>query len=498
MPPIFVPEDFDLRGVLLDLSHSGLQFSSDYRRRVTRNDPLMFALVYLIDHLKSPETGDQISLCDFHIDLAESAVRWIRQDFLPSELRECWVAPRECGKSTWMFLILPLWALAHGHRKFVALFADSGGQAEMHLNSLRKELESNEWLRRDFPDLCAPANRRGNRTDADSAKMYVGRNGATIMAKGIDAKVLGAKVGNRRPDYIGLDDVEPKGSSYTPEAKEKRLRDIIDAVFPMNLNAVVQISGTTTMYGSIIHDLVRHALGTGKDSGWIDEQNIKVHYYPPILTDDDGDERSLWPQRWSLKYLNEQRGTRTFALNFMNLPPSSDGGYWDRQDFRYDPPWTAARMILALDPATTSKSTSDDTGISVISVPAHELEVCVEFAIGVKLPPAKLRALVHDLCARNPLIDTIYVETNQGGDYVVDNLRPLPSGIRVETVHEGAPKIARIRQFDDYYSRKWVWHRKRLHALEEQQVAFPNVANDDIVDAAAKGAHYFLRRRPLT
>lgn len=494
MPEIYAPDDFPLRDIMLALNHSALQHSSEYRRLITRHDPILFALVYMIDHLRSPETGNVISLCDFHIDIAEAAQVWAKNDFLPAELRECWVAPRDTGKSTWMFLILPLWALAHGHRKFAAMFADAGDQAELHLNNIRKELESNDWLRRDFPGLCTPANRRGNRSDSDSAKMYVASNGATIMAKGIDARSLGAKSRNRRPDLLVLDDIEPKGSSYSAEAKKKRLRDIIDAVLPMNVNAVVQISGTTTMYGSIIHDLVRHNLGIA-EADWANEANIRTNYYPAIVTDEDGDERSLWPQRWSMKYLNAERKTRTFLLNYMNLPPSSDGGYWDRHDFRYGAPWIADRMVLAVDPATTSKETSDDTGLAVVSYNSAAREAQVEWAVGVKKPPAALRALVHDLLMRNPLVDTVIVETNQGGETWAEILTPFPRRVDLVTIHEGAPKLTRIQRLLDYYGRRWVWHRKPIGPLEDQQVAFPNVPHDDIVDATASAVHHLLGDR---
>lgn len=497
MPALYTPPDFDLRSVILALSHSGLSASSDYRRKITRFDPLLFALVYLIGHLRSNETESRVSLCDFHIDIAEAAARWSRKDLGPAELRECWVAPRESGKTTWMFLILPLWALAHGHRRFAAMFADSGDQAEMHLNNLRKEFESNEWLRKDFPDLCDPAVRRGNRSDSDSAKMYVSRSGATIMARGIDSRTLGAKSGNVRPDLIVLDDIEPKGSSYNVALKGKRLKDLIDAVFPMNLNAVVQIAGTTVMFGSIIHDLVR-ASDQADRAAWVTEQNIVTRHYLPIITDPDGSERSLWPERWSLEYLQSVRGTRTYALNFANTPLSSDGGYWDRGDFRYRAPWVPARMILSLDPATTSRQSSDYTGVSVISTNAAGREAQVEWAVGVKLPPAKLRALAHDLINRNPRIDTVLVETNQGGDTWATIMLPLPrASVRLITIHETAPKHTRIQQLLDYYGRGWVWHGKPLPALEEQQVAYPNVNNDDIVDSVAKGVHHYLKDRAI-
>src|ERR1700748_1691494 len=141
---------FDLDSYLSEVEPELLQ-ESEGRRIITRLDPLMFALVYLPHHLRGKETGDEITLSEFHVDLIKQAESWVLVDEEPAESRDAYIAPRGVGKSTWLFLILPLWAAAHQHRKFVAAFADSGAQAEKHLLTFKQELESNELLRGDYP-----------------------------------------------------------------------------------------------------------------------------------------------------------------------------------------------------------------------------------------------------------------------------------------------------------------------------------------------------------
>ncbi|MGH3692578.1 MAG: hypothetical protein ACRDRX_00990 [Pseudonocardiaceae bacterium] len=129
---------FDLRRYLVGFDADALVRSADYRRAVSRVDPLVFALIFLPHHLRGDETGGRITFSEFHLDLIEQAKRWIVPDELPSQHRDAYVAPRASGKSTWLFFVLPLRAAAHGWRKFIAAFADSAAQAEMHLASFKR------------------------------------------------------------------------------------------------------------------------------------------------------------------------------------------------------------------------------------------------------------------------------------------------------------------------------------------------------------------------
>ena len=85
---------------------------SEGRRELTKYDPMLFALTYLPHHLKN--SNDELTLSEFHWDLAEYGKTWINKPTTPKQNRDAFIAPRECGKSTWIFLILPMWAAAHG------------------------------------------------------------------------------------------------------------------------------------------------------------------------------------------------------------------------------------------------------------------------------------------------------------------------------------------------------------------------------------------------
>lgn len=492
IPAIYAPDTFDLDAYLARLN-SALMDYGHYRRTACKTDPLLFALLYFSDHLRSEETGPDINLSQFHIDIARAAERWLRNDLGLGELREAWIAPRGAAKTTWTFVILASWALAFGHRRFVAAFAENSAMARRHLLSLKQEFATNELLRADFPELCRPA-RTGGKSVADTQDMYISESGAVVMANGIDSTQLGAKVGSRRPDLLLFDDIEPDEGNYSPYQKERRLSTLINGVFAMNPNAVVQLCGTVTMFGSITHDLVRSA--HGEDVAWVREETIRCRYYPAIVQRADGSEASLWEARWPLKYLKSIRHTRSYALNFDNKPRSiaEEGGLFEPTDIVVRDGLRVLERVLWVDPAVTTQSTSDPTGIAVVGSTGSK--VVVEYAVGLRVKPDELKALVGRMLRENADFSTLLVEKNQGGHVWAELLTPvIPRGVALKLVHSNESKNARFTRHLDYHQQGLVVYAERFDELERQMLGYPKIDHDDVLDAVAGATEHFLKAR---
>jgi len=460
--------------------------------KATKWDPLLFAALYFPHHLRDGES-QPITFSAFHVELARRAQRWAAgKPEQPMTERHADIAPRESGKSTWKFLILPCWAAAHEHLHFVAAFASSAAQAEMHLATFKKELESNPLLIQDFPMLCQTSRRHGGLVDKDTQSITIRRNGFIFAARGIESNTLGMKVGQRRPDMILLDDIEPDGAVYSPDQKVKRLATLTNSILPLAVHARVELSGTVTMPGSITHDLVRTLTYPNEPvEEWVTDSKFQVHHYDAIVADPDtGEERSLWPEKWSLEFLLSIRHTRSYRLNYANDPMAADGAYWSEDDFRYGTTFPAALTILSLDPAVTDKITSDFTGMAVVAG-NKKLQKCrVRYARQVKLPPGKaLRAEVTRLLEVFPEIGGILVETNQGGDTWRAILHDMP--VKILTVHQSEPKEVRAAALLADYQRGRVEHEEKLPQAEAQLVQFPG-GHDDIVDAIGSAVRHFL------
>lgn len=478
-------------------------------RRALGEDPVAFALIYLRDHLRGrpqraadgTEKPGRVSFAECHYEWARIALGWREGEVLaePQGDRHGVIAPRETGKSTWWYLILPLWAAAYGHKRFAAAYAHATGQAETHLATFRKELDENPLLRADFPDLCKPARRNTGGTLADRAGMYHTASGFTFAAKGIDATSLGMKVGKQRPDLIILDDIEPDEAQYSGDLVKKRLGTVLDAILPMNIYATVVIVGTVQRPGSIIHQFVRVVLGEDDEDDemqWIERERFQPHWHRALVEQDDGSVRSLWPDKWPLDFLMSILGTRSYEKNYDNNPRDGDGSWWRAEDIQYDflPRDQYDRVVMFIDGAVknkTRKDKSDYTGIAIVGLSVAQKRFFVREAVEVKLTGEDLREFVIELAHRYQ-VSYIEVESNQGGDLWYTVFHDMP--VKVTTYTQTEKKEVRLRRLLGQYQRagRPVVHERKLPQYQRRMLAYPFTDHDDVLDAVAAACEHLI------
>lgn len=496
-PLLYVPDFFAGQATkVLKYVNAATTSNPELRKRICEREPLIFALVYLPHKLRSEETGMRYSLNPLHIYLAEDAATYWPFPLEPKEVRRAIVAPRDSGKTTWEFLILPCWAMCYGWRMFCAFFGDSAERAEEHLGNLRYELDNNGKLRSDFPELCTAARRNG-RALGDSKQVYRSAGGHVIMARGIEARNLGLNEVGKRPDLIVIDDCEPIGR-YSNESKVKREQIIMNGILPMNLNAAVYLVGTVVRYGSIMHEVVKHATGGGA-ADWIVEEKFTTKYWPAYYAIPGGGYESFWPEKWSMQFILNNYKTASFQLNWMNQPQVAGVGLWKMDDLNFGCPFMIASRVLVIDPAVKSKETNDETGLAVIGFDPGGKMAFVEYARGVRLDPVRLGELITLICRSFQGIEVAIIEDNNGGDYVVRELSAhiKPFGIPVKQVNERRPKPDRIRELHAQCQRRWVFISTEAQAFVDQALAYPDVKHDDVIDAVARGVEHKLKERRI-
>lgn len=453
------------------------------RRAIAAKSPMLFALIYLRGHMMDHDKN--VTISPVHVEWSEMAEALKHPTGL-REYRHTFAAPRECAKTSWWFLFIPMWLGAFGYRKFVAAFADSAELAQRHLLTFKSELDNNELLRNDFPDLCQPARRANGMLEADRVNLYIAKSRFAFSALGMDSKLLGMKIGAQRPDHLVLDDIEGDESTYSVEKSNKRLRTITDAILPLNERASVVLTGTVTMADSIVHQTVKAARNTEEGvADWIKDEKFQCHHYLPIRTDDFGNESSIWPEKWPLEYLKSLQHTRSYSKNFANEPMAEDGNYWLPEHFHYGRLDVTNIRLLSIDPHVKRGKASDFTGMSVVRYSTPYDMFDIRWSLQTKARGKELQALALRIVEEHD-ITAILIETNQGGDMWTDEdhvFDPRIFPCKILTVHQKESKEIRASRAVAEFECERVLMTKGMEALQTQMLAFPHVRHDDLVDS---------------
>jgi hypothetical protein len=406
-----------------------------------------------------------------HLDLCVAG-----EDLLvPGPSRDVWVAPRESGKSVWLMVILPLWALAHGHTRFAVLFSYTAGQARGHLANLLGELRTNQLLLWDFPELRIAG---GSMT----TRFELGGGGA-VAARGMGETSQGIRAHADRPTLMIGDDLEPGEARNTLAEVGQQQSRLLHNILPMNSRAVVWINGTVTMYDSLIHQFV-HAIKGRAGVEWVRANRFRVHHYPAL--DDLG--RSLWEQRWTTEWLRREREAdpHGYGLNYDCDPEKPvHQRFWEPDTFRYNSRFHVAERVLYIDPAVSSRASSDFTVLAMAAADPGRRRALVERCEWGQWNPPQVRELIHDFCAPCVIKPVVLVEGNNGGEALLDAYSPWPVDVEYRLVHSSVSKRMRIEWGFSHYRRRAVDHPWELPELERILCEWPRGAHDDVPDAVA-------------
>lgn len=212
--------------------------------------------------------------------------------------------PRGSGKTT-ITESAALWSMLYGHREFVVLIGATESAALELLDSLKTELEVNERLAEDFPEVCYPvaqlegiANRcagqlcKGERTRITWTSNEIvlptvegsRASGIIVRVAGITGRIRGMKFKrsdgrNVRPSLVVIDDPQTSESAGSLEQTRKRVRvlagDILGLAGPGQ-----KISGI--MPCTIIRpgDMADIILNRNTHPDWNGEKTRMVYRFP--------------------------------------------------------------------------------------------------------------------------------------------------------------------------------------------------------------------------
>jgi phage terminase large subunit-like protein len=178
---------------------------------------------------------------------------------------------------------------------------------------------------------------------------------------------------------------------------------------------------------------------------------------------------------------------------YAEILDEASGALWTRQllagcEVEVDDPLefskTLNRVVVAVDPAVSSNSESDMTGIIVAGIDVNGVCYNLQDATDRFTPEgwaARAIELYHLYGA-----DRIVAERNQGGDMVRYTFKTVDETIPIKLVHASRGKFARAEPVSALYERGRVKHVKGLDALEDQMVQWEplgSVGSPDRLDA---------------
>lgn len=165
------------------------------------------------------------------------------------------------GKTTWIDMIAPVWAMLYGHRRFPVVIGASIKAAKKNLKTVKKLLARSPEILADFPAIAIPIRHLGGVAQRAASQTYRGRPtdiewgsdqitlptlratspvarpmspetndqrpttndhpldagcGAILAVTGVGGAIRGANEGGQRPDMLLIDDPQTKKAAASP------------------------------------------------------------------------------------------------------------------------------------------------------------------------------------------------------------------------------------------------------------------------------------------
>lgn len=177
-------------------------------------------------------------------------------------------------------------------------------------------------------------------------------------------------------------------------------------------------------------------------------------------------------------YLNQVRkqflNTRLGAQElYAEILTETAGALWQRNMVHYRQPAydesnrpVLERIVIAIDPATTTHAQSDETGIIIAGIDTQKQAYVLEDLSG-KLSPHDWGRRVVD-CYYRLKADRVVVEINKGGDLVENVLKSIDPAIPLKSVRATRGKYTRAEPIAALYEQNRIFHASPLSILEQQ------------------------------
>lgn len=411
-------------------------------------------------------------------------------------------APRGSAKTTLINFLLPAWGICFKRFRNIILLQSNESKSMENLASLKEEFNSNELLKSVYNIKFDRDNQKKTIFELpDGYKVQVSCFGREQMGK-----VRGSKFGAYRPDLIIIDDLEDDEMIRNREIREDLHRVYKDAIEPavdiVEDYRIVYID-TLKHYDSQLAKMISKEM-------YLDYKKLE---YSARIEDKNGNRKSLWPEKWSLEYLDklEKDDPINFYKEYQGNPISADAQSFDPKDFRrwkveidsyvcYDQDGSVllkgklsdCKCAIGYDLAWEEGRRHDYTSIVPCFLTPDNV-ILVDYYVNKKgIKPDELSDIMFDFddkylkltgkMVRHGFEKGKYEKVAKW--YLTQEYKKRNKYLCTSDVNWVTDKKERvIAVLQPRYSNNSIFHRKEMGDLESQLCRFPSGAHDDLCDS---------------
>ncbi len=273
------------------------------------------------------------------------------------------VAFRGSGKSTFCSLMLPIWSAIGVHaKKHILIVCQTQQRAQLTLNNIKIELESNEQLIADFGPFVS------EKDEWSANSLVLAHYDTRITVVSVGESVRGMRHKQHRPDLIICDDIEDVPSARNQDSRDKLWQFVNGELIPAGNTNTKQI-----FIGNLVHEdslmmRMKRAITLEKIRGTYREYPLHK-----------GDGVSLWPGKFKTQEDIEMiRKSLTSENDFLReyllqIVPEGNQIVKPEHILYYDigkpiPYTNFLYYVISIDPAVSQEHTADKTAITVYRV----------------------------------------------------------------------------------------------------------------------------------
>ena len=388
------------------------------------------------------------------------------------------MAPR-MGKSQMISIYYPAWYLGRHPDHKVIVASHTSDLAVVMARKVRNLINSPEYARI-FPNTKIAA-------DAKAAAQWNTTAGGEYFAIGVGGALAG-----RGAHLIIADDPL---SEQDIKAGNTNSLDTVYEWFSAGLRTRLMPDGKICVLHTRWHqrDLIGRLL---KDSAMNEGgDKYEAFEFPAILNEGTDDEKSIWPEQWTLESLQQTRASMHHIMwqwyaQYQQNPTAAEAAIIKRDWIKWwtkDAPPPVDFIVQSFDTALTTKERSDFSVCHTWGVWHNEADgtqnVILLNKVKGKYEFPELKKMAHEQYDEwQP--DSVIVEAKASGQPLIDEMRR--SGIFVQDFSpgKGQDKIARLNAVADMYASGHVWFPETSWASQtvEEILAFPAGEHDDEVD----------------